>query len=104
MYVCALQELLENGTVQHFMTRALTLISMHVQVSNTAAADDHVVDDGNMYPTAVRHSAPLIHCIAGQPQHRPHGCFGASARSALHWHLAARWQGGSPPRCRRRCC
>jgi hypothetical protein len=27
------QDVLENGTIQHFMTRALTLISMHVQVT-----------------------------------------------------------------------
>ena len=53
MYVCALQELLENGTVQHFMTRALTLISMHVQVGNTAAAHDHVDDGGNHVPNSI---------------------------------------------------
>ena len=66
MYVCALQELLENGTVQHFMTRALTLISMHVQVSNTAAADDHVVDDGNNVPnsSATFGTAHSLHCRA----------------------------------------
>ena len=37
------QDVLENGTVQHFMSRALTLISMHVQVRDGGGGDVMVV-------------------------------------------------------------
>jgi hypothetical protein len=107
------QDLLENAAVQHFMSRALTLISMHVQASCCrlqslrllswlcslccCAKVPHITVIALYIPAQLpaRFMCSMTTFIPGQPQHRRQCCPCSCPSCIFEWHLAAR---------RQRCC